>query len=61
MKKIYRLFGIKFLEIETLSQEEARTEKLLKSHNPGGVILDVSQEELDKEHNKEVVGKMEGK
>ena len=60
MKKIYRLFNIKFLEIETLSQEEAET-KQLKSHNPEGVILDVSQAEIDKEADKEVVRRMEGK
>ena len=61
MKKIYRLFNIKFLEIETLSQEQARTEKILKSHNPEGAILDVSQVELDKEAEKETLRKMEGK
>ena len=61
MKKIYRIFGVKILEVETLSQKEAETKQLLKSHDPEGVILDVSQEELDKEKDQETIRRMEGK
>ena len=61
MKKIYKIFGLSILEIETLSQEEAETKQLLNSHNPEGVVLDVTPEELEKEHDEEVIRKMEGK
>lgn len=47
MLKIYRLFGIKFLEVEMLETEEAQKKEILKQYNPKGAILDVVPEEKE--------------
>ncbi len=60
-KKVYKIFGISILEVETLSPEEAETRQQLKSRNPQGVILDITPAELEKEEAKETSRKMEGK
>lgn len=48
MIKSFKLFGIKFLEVETLIPEEKQQKEILKQHNPQGEVLDVLPEIKEK-------------
>lgn len=48
MLKTFKLFGFKFLEIETLETKEAERKQLLKQ-KPKGEILSITPEELQKD------------
>ena len=61
MIKIYKLFGIKILEVEE-SEKKAPSKGLLNRFTKSkGGFLEYSQEEYDKDKEKETLNKMENK
>jgi len=55
MKKIIHIFGLKIVEIETLSDAQALAKE--KPNNPKGAILDATPDELAKQREREVLKK----
>ncbi len=53
MTKIYRLFGLPFLTIETLETKEVERKQLSKQ-KPKGEILDFTPEDFEKEKDGDI-------
>ncbi len=57
--KTYKLFGVTILTITTYGSGEEPTPKSLKG--PVGEILDYSPEEAQRDKDKKIINKMQGK
>jgi len=59
--RIYKLFGIKILEIQDWSMRDVEKKEMSKAKKPQGEVIEYTPEEYQKDKDQETVNKMEGK
>ena len=61
IKKQYKLFGIVVLTIVTYDKDEAPPPSRMPFTKPQGEVLEYSPEEEQRDRDKKIINKMEGK